>query len=433
MSKPLLIVDDNQGIFESLEINFQREGRSCLWAANREQAVRIAGETDIYAAVVDLSLGPENGLDAMTDILRVRPGLPVVFISGFGTLEAAVRAVKLGAYDFLPKPLNFRKLRQVIEEAVAAKNPGRPVAAEARTSGIVAVDDGCIARVMDQAARISGSDVPVLVTGESGVGKELFAEFLHKNSPRRDGPFVRINCSAITDGLAESELFGHVKGAFTGAVSDHRGFFEQADGGTVHLDEIGDMSPATQARVLRVLEDSKIRRVGGSNELPVSVRIVASTNKDLADMSRTNRFRLDLYYRLNTIELTIPPLREHLEDLPLLLEHFLGESGDGTKKRFSPEAIEIMRAYPWPGNIREFRNVVRACVLLNPGDVIDCEQLPQNLRKKTVQTSGQLRDMEREAIFKELTAAAGDKKLAAKRLGISLRTLYNKLDRYDGK
>lgn len=433
MTKPLLIVDDNEGVFESLEMNFQREGRPCLWAANQSQAVSLARENDLYAALIDLSLGSEDGLEAMLRLLEVRPGLPVVFISGYGTLEAAVAAVRQGAHDFLPKPLNFKKLLQVLAEAVAAKDSGRalPVRPAGAERGIVAAPGGRIARLLAQADRVAASDVPVLITGESGVGKDLLADRLHANSPRRGKPFVRINCSAISDTLAESELFGHARGAFTGAVSDHRGFFEQADGGSVHLDEIGDMTPATQARVLRVLEDSRIRRVGGSGEVAVSVRVIASTNKDLAEMAAKGAFRLDLYYRLNAIELAVPPLRDHPEDIPPLLEHFLDESGDGAGKRFSPRAVEALLAYAWPGNIREFRNVVRASVLLNQGDVVEYDNLPRNLREPSPRASGRLRDLEREAVIHALAEARGDKKAAARRLGISLRTLYNKLERYE--
>ncbi len=435
MNKPLLIVDDNEGVFESLEMNFQREGRKCLWAANKKQAVRLASEHDFYAAIIDLSLGSEDGLEAMQRVLEVRPGLPVVFISGFGTLEAAVRAVKLGAYDFLPKPLNFKKLLAVLEEAVAAKDPARSLwqsSDPAKPSrAMVHAPGGAIAAILAQADRVADSDVPVLITGESGSGKDLLAEYLHQRSARRAKPFVRINCSAISDSLAESELFGHAKGAFTGALVEHKGFFEQADGGTVHLDEIGDMTPATQARVLRVLEDSRIRRVGGSGEVEISVRVIASTNKNLAEMAHSNAFRLDLYYRLNTIELAVPALRDHPEDIPLLLEHFLEESAGGVKKRFADRAVEALMSYSWPGNIRELRNVVRASVLLNPGDVVEYEHLPKNLRLAPERPSGRLQDLVKTAVRKALDEANGDKKLAARLLGISLRTLYNKLERYE--
>lgn len=435
MNKPLLIVDDNEGVFESLEMNFQREGRPCLWAANGSQAVGLAAENDLYAALIDFSLGSESGLEAMRRILEVKPGLPIVFISGYGTLEAAVQAVKTGAYDFLPKPLNFRKLLTVLTEAAGPAGSGtrKPDSASPPPSRIVAAPAGRITELLRQADRVAGSGMPVLIAGESGSGKELLAEYLHARSERRRRPLVRINCSAISDTLAESELFGHVKGAFTGAVTDHKGYFEQAAGGTVHLDEIGDMTAATQARVLRVIEDRRIRRVGGTGEIGVSVRIVASTNKDLAAMSAAGAFRLDLYYRLNAVELRVPPLRERPEDILPLLEHFAAEAAaDGSRpgKRFSPKAVEAMRTYSWPGNVREFRNVVKACLLLNPGDVVDYEHLPRSIRVNAGAATGRLEDAEREAIMKALDDAEGDKKTAARRLGISLRTLYNKLERY---
>jgi DNA-binding NtrC family response regulator len=427
----LLIVDDNEGVFESLEMNFQREGVACLWAANREEALRAARANDVHAAVIDLSLGSESGLDAMRSLLEVKPGLPVVFISGYGTLEAAVSAVKMGAYDFLSKPLNFKKLRQVLAEAVAAKgNSPHAPAAGATQQKIVAAENGAIARLLLQADRVADSDLPLLITGESGSGKELLAEYAHDRSRRSNGPLVQINCSAINDSLAESELFGHAKGAFTGAVAEHKGFFEQAGGGTVHLDEIGDMSLATQARVLRVIEDGTVRRVGGSAETAVDVRVIASTNKDLEAMGRDGAFRLDLYYRLNGVELAVPPLRDRPEDIPLLVDHFLAMV-EGVEKRFSEKAMDALVAYPWPGNVRELRNVVKASALLNPGDVVEREHLPRSLRHGPTKRSGRLEDAERDMIAKVLEQTGGNRKAAAKRLGISVRTLYYKLDRYD--
>ncbi|MDR1613693.1 MAG: sigma-54 dependent transcriptional regulator [Planctomycetota bacterium] len=433
MTGPLLIVDDNEGVFESLEMNFQREGVVCLWAATRDAALRAARANDIRAAIIDLSLGSESGLDAMRSLLEVKPGLPVVFISGYGTLEAAVSAVRMGAHDFLSKPLNFKKLRRVLAEAVAAKGSGAPLRAPAAAEPprkIIAAENGAISRLLAQADRVADSDLPLLITGESGSGKELLAEYVHNRSGRSAGPFVRINCSAISDSLAESELFGHVKGAFTGAAAERKGFFEQADGGTVHLDEIGDMSLATQARVLRVIEGGTVRRVGGSGEIAVDVRVVASTNKDLEAMSRDGAFRLDLYYRLNGVELYVPPLRDRPEDIPPLVEHFL-RAVEGIEKRFSQKAMHALAAYSWPGNVRELRNVVKASALLNPGDVVEYEHLPRSLRAGSARISGKLAEAERELIAKVLEQTGGNRKAASRRLGISLRTLYYKLERYD--
>ncbi len=440
-SGALLILDDNEDVFESLEMNFNRDGQTCLWAANREDALRLAGVNEISAAIIDLSLGNESGLDAMRDLLRVRPGLPVVFISGYGTLEAAVSAVKMGAYDFLPKPINFRKLRNVLNEAVraaatASEAAGGTVGAngvEVGAGGMVVAPGGAIVRLLEKADRIADSDMPLLITGESGSGKELLAEYIHRRSLRRDRRFVRINCSAITDSLAESELFGHARGAFTGAAGGHKGYFEQADGGTIHLDEIGDMSLLNQARILRVLEERSVRPVGAMGETRIDIRVIASTNKDLGRMAAAGTFRFDLYYRLNGVELSVPPLRERPEDIRLLVDHFLRDAGGTPGKRFSENAMEALLAYPWPGNVRELRNAVKASALLNPETVIDFDQLPHIIRSASSAVAvqcGRLEQSERETIVSVLEQVDGNRKAAAKRLGISLRTLYYKLDRY---
>ncbi len=429
--KPLLIIDDNEDVFESLEMNFSRDGQPCLWAANKDDALRLAEENDFSAAIIDLSLGSESGLDAMRDLLAVKPGLPVIFISGYGTLEAAVSAVKMGAYDFLPKPVNFKKLRNVVAEAFC--NSAKDGTARNGPVGMrkmTASPEGIISRLLDKTARVADSDLPLLITGESGCGKELLAEHVHQNSQRAKNPFIRINCSAINDALAESELFGHVQGAFTGAIGERKGYFEQADGGSIHLDEIGDMSIANQARLLRVIEESTIRPVGGAKEIRVDVRVIASTNKDLAQMSADGTFRLDLYYRLKGVELFIPPLRERQEDIPYLVEHFLGEAAGMVKKRFSSSAMAALTAYQWPGNVRELRNMVKAALLLNPETVIEAEHLPQVLRAAPARISGRLERNERETIAAVLEQVSGNRKAAAKQLGISLRTLYYKLERY---
>lgn len=432
--RPLLIVDDNEGVFESLEMNFQRGGQPCVWAANAEEALRRARESEPVAAIIDLSLGNESGLDAMRSLLAANPRLPVIFISGFGTLEAAVSAVKMGAYDFLPKPVNFKKLKTVLAEAIAAKAEGGgrapPRAADARER-LIAAPDGAIARLLDKADRVADSDLPVLITGESGSGKELLAEYVHARSPRAGKTLVRINCSAVAESLAESEFFGHAHGAFTGAAGNRKGFFQQADGGGIHLDEIGDMSPANQARMLRIIEEGAVRPVGADGETPVDVRIIASTNKDLERLCDGGAFRRDLYYRLAGVELAVPPLRDRPEDIRLLAEHFLARAVDGGQKRFSESALEALRRHSWPGNVRELRNVVKAAALLNPEAVIEAEHLPHAFRAAPVRVSGRLEQSERDTIAAVLEQVAGNRKAAAKRLGISLRTLYYKLERYD--
>ncbi len=297
-------------------------------------------------------------------------------------------------------------------------------------------------KLIAQAARAADSDIAVLITGESGTGKELLAEYVHAASRRAGKPLVRVNCSAIADSLAESELFGHVKGSFTGAVEDHAGYFAQADGGTLHLDEIGDMPLPIQAKILRTLENSLIRPVGGKQEVPVDVRFVASTNKNLGELVERGEFRNDLYFRINPLQLHIPPLRERREDIAPLLRHFLArQPGREGGKRFSVEAEKALLAYDWPGNVRELQNLVKVCALLSPGAIIEADDLPQAVRSATspspsaqppaaTSQSGRLEDAERHAIRTVLDEVGGNRRMAAERLGISVRTLYYKLDRY---
>ncbi len=449
----LLIVDDNERVFQSLAINFRRNGFDCLWAANQAVALETARAFPLSAAVIDLSLGSESGLDVMAELFQVQPELPVVFISGFGTLEAAVSAMKMGAFDFLPKPLNFKRLLEVVQNAMAAREEAARARSSRTTARLKSTSLPCpefihaspvVDKLLDQAARVADADIPVLITGESGTGKELLAEYVHAHSPRRDRPLVRVNCSAIADTLAESELFGHVKGAFTGAATDHHGFFEQADGGTLHLDEIGDMPLPTQAKILRTLENSLVRQVGGMRDIPVNVRVVASTNRDLQAMAANGQFRTDLFYRINALQLHIPPLRERREDIPPLLAHFLSPppGGGDNGKRFSVAAEKKLLAYNWPGNTRELKNLVKVCALLAPGAIINVEDLPQSVkdfhgsREQAAGTaatprSGRLDENEKSVIQEVLTEVGGNRRKAAEKLGISLRSLYYKLERYD--
>lgn len=448
MSGTLLIVDDNERVFKSLAINFRRNGFACLWAPDSATTLECAKRNALSAAILDLSLGSESGLDVMAELVTVQPELPIIFISGFGTLEAAVAAMKMGAYDFLPKPLDFKRLLQVVRNAIAAAGsesadipaPTPETAPREQSSDMIA-SSPAMRDLLDRAARAADSNIAILVTGESGTGKELFAEFIHAHSRRHDRPLVRVNCSAIADSLAESELFGHAKGAFTGAADRHPGYFEQADGGTLHLDEIGDMPLPIQAKILRTLENSMIRPVGGTAETRVDIRLVASTNKNLAEMAEQGLFRTDLFYRINALQFRIPPLRERPDDIKPLLTHFLADvSGSEGEKRFSVEAEKRLLDHSWPGNVRELKNLVKVAALLAPGGIIEVDDLPQAVREpgsaktsasQTRAMSGRLEDAEKNAIRAVLDEVGGNRRMAAERLGISIRSLYYKLERYD--
>lgn len=430
----VLVVDDNERLFKSLAINLQKNGFASDWAGDGLNAEKKIESTPYAAVFLDLALGEENGIDVLPRLLRIRPETPVIIITGYGTFDAAVKATKLGAYDFLPKPLDIDKLMDVLREATRT--------APASTGDEFSELHGMVTRsanmrhIFAQTRLVADSNLPVLITGESGTGKELMARFVHLNSLRREKTFLSVNCSAIADSLADSELFGHEKGAFTGAASERTGVFEQANGGTLHLDEIGDMTMGIQAKILRVLEEAKVRRVGDSRDLPIDVRLIASTNKDLKDCIAQGTFRHDLFYRLNAVHLHLPPLRERPGDIPILLDYYLGKIAEkGVVKRFSDTATDMLVHYDWPGNIRELRNLVKMSALVSPGKIIEIDDIPEHLQEGSgkggkTRKSVRLSDNERELIRQALDEAGGNKQKAARRLGISRRTLYNKLERY---
>ncbi len=440
MKYTTLIVDDNPKIFHSLRENFADFGVDCLWAENGAGTVLAMSGGRVDVVLLDLSLGAENGLDILARLRKSHPGTPVVMITGFGTLEAAVKAIKLGAYDFLAKPLDFDKLRAVVEQAVAfaRPDPGREAAADRDSPDLVSRCPKVLA-VSRKAKMLATTDLSVLIGGESGCGKELLADLVHRHSKRAERPFLKVNCSAFPDTLMDNELFGHEKGAFTGADSAHIGLFEQADGGTLLLDEIGDMSLGSQTKLLRVLEDGRVRRLGGREERKVDVRILASTNRDLSALIGERRFREDLFYRLNPAFLLLPPLRDRAGDVPLLLAHFLARHSEGGEtRRFSPAAEAILAAYAWPGNVRELKNLVRLCSALATGEVIEASDLPGNVVAASGGGRGDrdeapsagaatLGDMEKEMILKTLEETRYNKRRTSQRLGISYKTLFNKM------
>lgn len=428
MDNRVLIVDDNEDIFRSLRINFTEYDYRTEWTEDGAGALRVLAAKNFDVVLLDLSLKNENGIDVLTAIQRAYPGLPVIIITGYGTFEAAVKAIKLGAFDFLSKPLDFDKLLAIVENAISLSASAPP--GGAGDEGGFLTRSPQVLALCQRAKRLAATNIPILITGESGTGKELLAEYIHKNSPRRNRAFVRVNCSSLTDTLVNAELFGHEKGAFTGAVDKHIGLFEQADGGSLHLDEIGDMGMANQAKILRILEDSKLRRIGGAKDIPVDVRIIASTNKNIEELIAMGAFRQDLLFRLNAVLLYLPPLREREGDLELLARRFFSEFAEGhTPKRFSAEAWNMLLRHNWPGNVRELRNLIKVCAVVADGDVVGVENLPESMSRRGSR-SGRLNDIERETIIRTLAETQGNKSLAAARLGITRRTLYKKLERY---
>ena len=382
MSKPvILIVDDEEGIRESLSGILEDEGYDILTADSGEEAVRILRETSPDLIFLDIWLTGMDGIKTLQEIKAMKPEVPVIMISGHGSIELAVKATQTGAYDFLEKPLSLERVLLVSKRAIEKRTLERENIAlkENLTRKWKLVGESQKIRdLREQMEMAARSNSRVLIFGESGTGKEVAARLLHEKSPRDGKPFVEVNCAAIPQELIESELFGHEKGSFTGAFEKKNGKFELADGGTLFLDEIGDMSLQTQAKVLRVIETQEFQRVGGNKNINVDVRIIAATNKDLREEVKKGNFREDLFFRLNVIPLFVPPLRERKEDIPLLVEYFLdslaAEYGKPPRK-ILPAALKYLQSYDWPGNVRELKNVIERLVIMTPSNIIDAKNL----------------------------------------------------------
>jgi two-component system, NtrC family, nitrogen regulation response regulator NtrX len=377
----ILIIDDETSIREILRQLFEYEGHEVEMASSGAEGLRMIATEEPDAVFLDVKMPGMDGLDVLARIREAAPDLQVVMISGHGTIDTAVEATRRGAFDFLQKPLDTDRLLVTLRNVLERKGLSRSVEvlrSEVEARHEIVGRSFQIRQVLERLERVAPTDARVLITGENGTGKELVARALHRLSRRRERAFVEVNCAAIPSELIESELFGHMKGSFTGAVQDRPGKFEQADGGTLFLDEIGDMSMAAQAKVLRALEEGKVTRVGGQKPRQVDVRVVAATNKDLEEEIREARFRDDLFYRLNVVPIHVPPLRERREDIPLLVEHFtrlMAEKEGLPQRRFTPGAVERMRTLDWPGNVRELRNTVERLLILSPGDEVTLEDV----------------------------------------------------------
>jgi two-component system nitrogen regulation response regulator NtrX len=380
-SEIILVVDDEQSILAVLKGILEDEGYGTILAASGEEALSVLNERSCDLVLLDIWLPGKDGVAILREIKKGHPRLPVVMMSGHGTIETAVTSTKLGAYDFIEKPLSLEKTVLVVRHALEQDRLHRENEALRRSmeeSAEILGSSPVILELKERVARAAPSQGRVLITGENGTGKEMIARNIHLLSPRRGGAFVEVNCAAIPEELIESELFGHERGAFTGAVGQRKGRFEIAHEGTIFLDEVGDMSAKAQAKVLRVLEGQPFERIGGTQPIQVDTRVIAATNKDLGERIETGKFREDLYYRLNVIPFYVPPLRERQEDIPLLAKHFLRlftlQTGQ-KRKAFSEEALHRLRLHPWPGNIRELKNLVERLVIMVPGDVIGAADL----------------------------------------------------------
>ncbi|MBI2153461.1 MAG: sigma-54-dependent Fis family transcriptional regulator, partial [Candidatus Rokubacteria bacterium] len=384
----ILIVDDEKAIQTSLQGVLEDEGYRVTAVGSGEQALSRLAEELPDLVLLDIWMPGMDGLEVLAEIKRTRPEQTVVMISGHGTIETAVKATKLGAYDFIEKPLSLEKTLLIVARAIEhsrLEGENRALRERLERGQEIVGASAPIQELRRQIAIAAPTNGRVLIHGENGSGKELVARAIHALSARRDGPFVEVNCAAIPEELIESELFGHEKGAFTGAVGRRKGKFELGNGGTLFLDEVGDMSLKTQAKVLRVLEEQAFERVGGTEQIKTDVRVIAASNQNLVDLIAAGRFREDLFYRLNVIPIEVPPLRRRKEDLPLLVEHFIRvfslENGK-RPKTMSVEALAYFLAYDWPGNVRELRNLVERLVIMTPREVIGPEDLPPPVRPK---------------------------------------------------
>ena len=441
----ILFIDDDLQILTIVEQFAQRWGFGVKTVPGGNEAIK-AIQNDFYNVVFsDLIMPNISGLDVLRQVKTLSPDSEVVIVSGYGTIESAIEAMKLGSYDFLQKPINFDRFKILIEritEKQKLKEENERIRRQLKERFKYDELVGMSSRMQDIYAiidKISFGSPTVLIEGESGTGKGLIASVIHNNSDRRNGPFITVNCGAIAESLLERELFGHLKGAFTGAEKDSAGLFKAADGGTLFLDEIAEVSPAVQVSLLRVLQEKKFRPIGDTRETEVNVRVIAATNKKLTEAIKNKTFRDDLYYRLNVISITMPPLRELREDIPLLAKYFISRHtppGREITPDISPEAMAKLQAYQWPGNARQLENVIQRALALSDKDVFQVHDFPDEIVRQSSQavtrdTNLNLREIEKKAIFQALRKANGNKADAAKLLGVNTTTVYRKMAKYN--
>jgi two-component system response regulator HydG len=442
--KTILIVDDEKSHRLMLRAHLEGEGFQIVEASDGHEAVDLVNERSFDLVLMDIRMPTMDGIEALKRIKEATAATPVIMMTAYGSINSAVEALQAGATDYLTKPLDMDELifkakkalhyRQLEEENILQKER---LGIRFDFSSIIGTSPH-MKELFETLSMAAPTEATILLLGESGTGKELVANAIHQNSPRKDKPYVKVNCAALPETLLESELFGHEKGAFTGAIDKKKGRFERADGGTLFLDEIGEMSPPTQTKILRVLQEREFEAVGGAKTIKVDARIIVATNKDLAEEVKQGKFREDLYYRLNVVPITIPPLRERTEDIPLLAEHFLRIYSEKNKwkiKGFGTGVMDAFIGYTWPGNVRELENIVERTVIMSREDTITLGDLPpgiagpQQKRDRTPPPTS-LRDVEHETILKTLHQTGGNRTHAAQILGITRKTLQNKIKEY---
>lgn len=445
-AETVLVVDDDSSHRFMLCSMLKEWGMNVAEADDGSTAVESVISRPFDAILMDIRMARMDGLTALRRINAHNPAIPVIIMTAYSSVDSAVEAIKQGAHDYLTKPIDFDRLRLTLDKAMDHRQVVEVREAGGGKRAIDAADiigaSAPMADLLDLVAHVAPTEATVLITGESGTGKELIARALHRNSERREAPFVTVNCAALVESLLESELFGHEKGSFTGADRRRDGKFVQADGGTLFLDEITETTMAMQAKLLRVLQEHEVQRVGGNQDIAVNVRIIAASNRILEDEVSLGRFREDLFYRLNVVTLHVPPLRERREDIPLLAAHFTEKFARKNQRYvagITPQCMDLFIRYPWPGNVRELENAVERAVILMRSDYLDEESLPLSIRRweegnreEEPETSGisTLEAAEKAVIIKALEETGGNKSETARRLNITRKTLHNKLSKY---
>ena len=446
----ILIVEDEKSMKEVLKILLDGEGYDVTASVDSLDAINLINKDIFDVVITDIRMPKINGFEILKKVRELSPSTIVIMITAFGTTESAIEAMNLGAYDYIHKPFKIDEIRVVIKKALEKRELKAEISLlreKIKTTyelGNIFWKSRKMQELLNVIPKIAQSSSNVLITGESGTGKELFANALHKLSQRNNKNFVAVNCAAFPEGLLESELFGHMRGAFTGAVHNKQGLFEVADQGTIFLDEICDMPVNLQSKLLRVLENNTFRRVGGTTDIKVDVRIISATNKNVKEAAAAGSFREDLFYRLNVVPLHLPPLRERKEDIPLLIEHFIGKYSAAKKRKLSPETINLFVEYPWKGNIRELENIIERMVLLSDKEELTVEDVPkemltskdhalslQEIDKKGIDLESIMDNIEKNYLLDSLKLTNGNKTEAAKLLNISFRSFRYRLSKYD--
>ena len=448
-NQTILVVDDDLAHRTMLKKLLGGWGYDVSEADDGSSAIDAVNQRAFDLILMDIRMLKVSGIEALEQIKIINPAIPVIIMTAYASVETAVDTLKKGAYDYLTKPLDFDELQIAINRATEHNRLKKEneylkerLGQKFDTQNMIGRSP-LMVKLLETVAQVAATEATVLITGKSGTGKEMIANAIHYNSQRKDAPFIKINCAALTESLLESELFGHEKGAFTGADKRREGKFRQADGGSIFLDEVSEMSPAMQVKLLRVLQEREITRVGGAEVIAINVRVIAASNKDLKKEMEQKRFREDLFYRLNVVALQVPVLLDRREDIPLLAQHFLEMFAAKNKKDikgFTPQSMEKLVKYAWPGNVRELMNAVERAVVLSRAEYIDAEELAllmadspnaSGIEQPAVPENMPLDEVEKRSILEAISACSGNKSEAARRLGITRKTLRKKLDKYE--